>query len=296
VSAASEVMEVLLDMRRQQPRLVVVTTPSGATRLAGLALQSGVSLDGVTFVVQSEPLTPGKHAAVVRTGARAYARYGLVETGSVAEPCPNAADVDTVHFMADCFGLVRDRRALPDGTAVDALLLTTLLPSSPKILLNVETDDFADVTTRRCGCLWEELGMKTCLSNIRSFSKLTGEGMTILGTDCVRILDEVLPEEFGGQSTDYQLLEVEDHEHLTRLRLVVSPSVGPVDEHRLLQRFIDELRKSIQTEAGLPPLWQQADSITVLRQEPVPTASGKLFPFHTQAIQAPRSGHPPRSR
>jgi len=122
-----------------------------------------------------------------------------------------------------------------------------------------------------------------CIDTIRSFSKLTGEGATVLGTDCIRILEEVLPREFGGRSTDYQLLEAEDEGHFTRLYLVVSPSVGTIDEERVRTRFIEELRDPTRPRNIMPPLWRQADTIRVLRREPVSTGRGKLLPVLTQA-------------
>lgn len=287
LSEADMVLEAVLAGRARHGGCAVVTTPSAATRLAGLAGHRTIRLDHVTFVVQGEPLTPGKHTEITRAGARVGGRYGFTEAGSVAEACMRPTGEDDAHFLADSFGLVCDRRTLPDGRAVDALVLTTLLPSSPKVLLNVESDDFADVTVRRCGCPWDELGMHTHLSTIRSFSKLTGEAVMVLGTDCVRILEEVLPREFGGRSIDYQLLEAEDGDHLTRLYLVVSPSVGPIDEARVLGRFIEELRDPTRPRSLMPPLWRQADTIKVVRREPVSTGRGKQFPFHTQAFAPP---------
>jgi hypothetical protein len=281
LSSPDVVLEAVLKARRVHGGCAVVTTPSAATRLAGMAESRGVDLEHVAFLVGGEPLTPGKHAEISRTGARVGARYNLTEAGAVGGTCSHPADPDDVHLLTDSFALIPHKRVLPDGSSVDAFVLTALLPSSPGISLNVETDDFGQITVRRCGCLWDELGMHTHLSNIRSFSKLTGEGVTVLGTDCVRTIEEILPREFGGHSTDYQLLEVEDADHLTRLHLVVRPAVGLIDEERLLARFIDA--------AGLRRMdrWQQAGTIKVIRQEPVPTAAGKLLPFHTLAFTLP---------
>ncbi len=50
--------------------------------------------------------------------------------------------------------------------------------------------------------------------------------MTIVGTDFVRILEEVLPRKYGGAATDYQLLEEEDNRGQTQLSLIISPAVG----------------------------------------------------------------------
>jgi hypothetical protein len=263
LSGAAAVLDAILAARARHGKCVVTTNPSAATRLAALAGQRGTDLDRVTLVVSGEPLTPGKRAEIARAGARVAGRYGLTEFGSVGGACGQPAAIDDVHFMADSYGLICDRRTLPDGENVDALILTTLLTSSSKILINAETDDFAHVTERRCGCLLGELGLLTNFVTIRSFSKLTGEGATVLGTDCVRILEEVLPREFGGSSTDYQLLEAEDEQHLTRLYLVVSPSVGPIDEERVRARFIEELRDPTRPRHMLPPLWRQAQTIRI---------------------------------
>ncbi len=292
LSGVATVLDAVLKARERWGGCAVATSPSAATRLASVAADHRVSLDQVLFITQGEPLTPGKHAEITRTGARVASRYGFTEAGSVSEPCVHPVGVDDTHLLVDCFGLVCDPRTLPDDCTVQALLVTSLLPISPKVLLNVESDDFADVTVRRCGCFWDELGMFTHMSNIRSFSKLTGETVMVLGTDCVRIIEEVLPREFGGRSTDYQLLEAEDENHLTRLSLLVSPSVGPIDERRLLARMIEELRDPTRTRSLMPPLWRQAETIRVVRREPMVTPRGKLLPFHTLAPAVRPGGGP----
>lgn len=280
---APMVLDAVLAARARHGGCAMVTTPSVATRLAGLADGRGTDLENIVFLVGGEPLTPGKHAEISRTGARVGVRYNLTEAGAVGGTCAHPADIDDVHFLADSFALIPQRRTLPDGSSVDGFVLTTILPSSPGIALNVETDDFGQIAVRRCGCLWDELGLHTHLSRIRSFSKLTGEGITVLGTDCVQILEEVLPREFGGRSVDYQLLEEEDADHLTRLHLLVSPSVGPIDEELILARFIAAFGSA---DGGLRRIerWLQAGTIKVVRRKPVSTASGKLFPFHTLAF------------
>lgn len=284
LSSAEAVYDAVSATRARHGGCSVITTPSGATRLAGLAGRFGHDLKSVAFVVGAEPLTPGKYAEIAGTGARVGVRYNITEIGAIGGACGQPTAADDVHLLADSFGFIPDRRVLPDGEAVDGLMLTTLLPSSPMALLNLDSDDFAQVTTRRCGCLWDDLGLHTHFSRIRSFSKLTGEGVTVLGTECVRIIEEVLPREFGGRSIDYQLLEVEDEQHLTRLHLLVSPAVGPVDEEKVLARFQQEVKNPVPRGDALPPMWRQADTIKVVRREPVSTTAGKLLPFHTLAL------------
>src|SRR3970282_2256616 len=143
--------------------------------------------------------------------------------------------------------------------------------------------DLSMVETRHCGCPLDELGLHQHLTYLRSCTKLTGEGSTILGTDCVRVLEEVLPREFGGRSIDYQLLEFEDADPLTRLILLVSPEVGPVDERRVLERFISEVRATTSRELRI---WRQGETVQLTRRHPVATPRGKVLPFHTQALAA----------
>lgn len=284
LTEAETVLDAVLRVRARQNTCAVVASPSGAARLAALALQRGTDLKGVVFIVGGEPLTEGKQREILRAGAHVGVRYNMTEVGAIGAACGRPQAVDDVHLMADSFALIPHRRALPNGEVAEAFMLTTLLATSPMVLLNLDTDDFGQISVRRCGCLWDDLGLHTHLSRIESFSKLTGEGVTVLGTECVRILEQVLPREFGGRSTDYQLLEVEGDDHLTRLHLVVSRGVGPIDEEKLVARFQEELHRPVIRTQTIPLLWGQVNTIKVVRQEPVTTASGKLLPFHTLAL------------
>ena len=108
------------------------------------------------------------------------------------------------------------------GVSVDAFLFTSFSPATPKILLNVESGDYGVIETRSCGCKFEELGFTDHIHNIRGFDKLSSAGMTFVGTDLVRIIEEVLPAKFGGASTDYQMVEEEDKKGHTRMSIVES--------------------------------------------------------------------------
>ena len=93
-------------------------------------------------------------------------------------------------------------------------------------MLNVQTDDYGVVEERHCGCELESLGYTTHLREIRSYSKLTGEGVTLIGTEMLEILNHSLPARFGGTLLDYQLMEAEDAQGFTRLYLIISPRVA----------------------------------------------------------------------
>jgi hypothetical protein len=269
-------------------RALLITTPSASVRVAAAAGARGRSLRGLRVLAGGEPLTAGKHAEVTASGAWIGSHYVFTEGGSVGYACAEPEAPDDVHFLEDSFALLQHRREWPLVGEVDALMLTSLTASSPKVMINVEIDDFAQVTRRACGCVLGALGLHTHLSSVRSFTKLTGEGTTVWGTDVVRTLEEVLPREFGGRSIDYQLLETEDHRHVTRLLLLVSPGVGGVDEAALLRRFKESVwGTGARGAARCPHVWQQGGTIQVARREPVPTAGGKLLPFHTLALTTP---------
>ncbi len=282
LSGASAVVDGLLDARRRYGQCALVTTPSAAVRVASEARRTGRSLENVRMLVGSEPLTPGKAGEIRRAGATVHARYIFTEGGAAGTGCGHPAAPDDMHFMADSFALILHRRTREEVGHLDTYMFTSLLSYAPKVMLNVESDDFGEFETRRCGCPLDDLGLHQHLAYVRSFTKLTGEGAKVLGTDCVRILEEVLPREFGGSSIDYQLLEDEDEQHITRLFLVISPEVGQIDERKALERFVQELLSV--PFSGTPGTWFQDQTIRVVRRTPVETTGGKLLPFHTQAL------------
>lgn len=289
---AERVLETLLGLLSRNGRCLVITKPSGAVRLAAGALAKGERLDGTAFYGGGEPLTPGKAEEIRRAGARMAGRYAASETGTIGAPCPHPLTHDDLHFRSDILAMITDTRQIGE-VVVHPLVLTSLLPSAPKLLLNVELDDFATVEDRRCGCVWEGLGCRTHIRDVRSFTKLTGEGTTLLGTNCVHIIEKVLPDTFGGSSVDYQLVEAEDGDHLTRLHLLISPRIGPVDEVDVVRRFVEALGDTAGAPlGGRRPIWEQARSIRVIRRDPIPTPGGKLFPFHTiaSAVSLPEPG------
>ncbi len=68
-----------------------------------------------------------------------------------------------------------------------------MLYESPKILLNVGMGDYGRVRQAECDCQFGQLGFDTHVSDIRSYEKLTGEGVTFVDMDFVRILEKELP-------------------------------------------------------------------------------------------------------
>ena len=193
---------------------------------------------------------------------------------------------DSLH---DAFALITHPHAVP-GTAstVPALNLTALLATVPKVLLNYQADDCGIVERRNCGCALAELGYTTHLRAVRSYGKLVGEAVTLIGNEMLHILEHVLPARFGGSALDYQLLERENEQGFTRLHLVISPHIEIEDEQAVVETLQVALRRSSPAADAARSVWQQADTIQIKRQMPLTTARGKLMPLYIQrAAQDP---------
>jgi hypothetical protein len=184
--------------------------------------------------------------------------------------------------------LITHPHAIPGtDTTVPAFHLTTLTDTVGKLMLNVEVDDYGLVEQRPCGCVLGELGLDVHLREIRSYSKLVGEGVTLVGNEMVRILEHALPSRFGGSALDYQLSEEEDEERLTRLSLIVSPRVTITDEQEVIDFLHESLRASSPAAGAASAVWKQAGTIRVRRTEPVWTGRGKLMPLHIDRAARP---------
>ncbi len=262
----------------------VFTTASSALRLAIQAKQTGIGLDHVTFLTIGEPLTPAKLQSIQASGARAFSSLGFTEFGRATYGCASPASPDDTHICKDAVAVIQRRRTADRlGGEVDALLFTTLRPDARRILLNVETGDYARLTSRRCGCLLETIGWTEHLEGIRSFEKLTAEGRGFLGTEVIALVEEVLPGRFGGDPTDYQLVEQEDGDGFTRLSVLVHPGLGAVDEAAILH-CVERALMSMNDRRGVP-VWKAAETLRVRREAPLMTKAGKLMPLHHLGAQ-----------
>ena len=262
----------------EQNGWAILTTPSCALRLAIAAGRKHVQLPGVTFITIGEPLTPAKLTAIQSAGARAFSSLGFTEFGRATYGCPSPIVPDETHICRDAVAVIQRKRVVDRlGSEVDALLFTSLLPNARRILLNMETGDYARMTTRSCGCPLEVLGWTDHLQDIRSFEKLNAEGRLFFGSQLISLVEQTLPEHFGGDPTDYQLVEQEDEEGLTRLSVHVHPRLAGIDEAGVRQCVETALS---ETGPATTVLWRKADTVRVRRAPPIVTKAGKLMPLH----------------
>jgi hypothetical protein len=276
---ALAIAEWLRDTADAHGSSALVTHVSCAARVAVAARSAGINLDGVVMWAGSEPPTPAKVGLIKASGARWIPGYWMIEAGFLAQGCAAPIDATDVHLFSDAFAIIANPYPV-SGTneTVDAFYLTTLLPTAPKLMINVELNDYGLVERRQCGCPLGELGYEVHLRQIHSIRKLTGEGMTLIGGRALHILEDILPARCGGTPLDYQLAEKEDKKGLTKIVLIASPRVK-ADDSMILKTFWAALQYAEPGASLAQATWKQADSLQVLREEPLPTKQGKLLPL-----------------
>jgi hypothetical protein len=268
------------DQVKKEGIATIHASVSRILRIAIAAREAGIDLTGVVLRGGGEPPTNAKVAQIVASGATFYSGYAFSEVGSVGSCCLNPAGPNDQHFLQDHLAMIQAPRRVPGfDIEVAALCYTSLLPSAPKLLLNVESDDYGVVSQRNCGCRWQELGFPTHISEIRSFRKLTGEGVTLVGSDIERILDDLLPARFGGSALDYQFAEEEDERGFTRLILRVSPSVSLGDEGAATDFVLQALSNLGSGGALIHSTWRQAGTLRIRREAPTVSGRGKVLPL-----------------
>ncbi len=266
-------------LRSPEP-LVLWTMPSAGARLGVAAREAGVDLRGLTLMVAGEPVTDARRRPMEEAGAQVIVWYGNVELSGQSFACAEPTASDDVHVMLDRFAhTVWLRPASPGGPTVESALFTSLSPQAGVIALNFEPGDYTRVEERDCGCLFGEVGMRTHLSEIRSFEKMTGEGVTFARSSLEQILEEQLPAIFGGSSVDYQLVEEETAQGSARLVLRVRPDIGPVDEAALRATLLEAIGKGSPVSRYQAGMWRSAGTIEVVREAPIATRAGKVLPF-----------------
>ena len=259
---------------------VIHATVSMALRIAIAATEADIDLTGVTFRTGAEPMTEAKMEVITSTGAGAFTNYSMSDVGKIGFACMRPHGVNDQHLMVDHLGVIQAPRTI-GSTEINPLVVTTLLPSAPRIFFNVEIDDYGIIEARSCGCPLENLGLHTHVRDIRSFGKLTAEGVTLVGSEMERILESELPSRFGGSPLDYQLVEEEDEKGFTRMCILVSPAVQLTDEQAVIDAVLAELARTSLSGDLASRQWNQAGVVTVRREQPTLTGRGKILMLRT---------------
>jgi len=269
------------DQQSQRRGCCITTAASNAARLARLASRLGTSLEGTKFIVSGEPFTESKREIIGKSGATAIPRYAYGGSINIGFGCANPLHTDEIHVNQHLVALLSSPRSLKNGASpFQPLVCTTLDPSFPRLLLNVENGDYGYLAQRDCGCVLGNVGLSLHLHHIRSFEKFTSEGMNYFYGDLFDLFEKILPAEFGGGPGDYQLVEEEDKSSQTRLTLLVHPAVEKLDESRLLDRLHEGLAQGSRSNLFMSKVWQDSGTFRIKRAIPHASGRGKILPLH----------------
>ncbi len=277
---AHHVASWLATKTREGTPALLDTNSSSGVRVCLAARDRSLDISGSFFRLGGEPYTDAKAAMIAANGCRAASHYSMSELGRIGIACAAPTALDDVHLLTDKFSVITHETTVRGaGVSVPALVFTTLHRSSPFILLNVMSDDFGVIEERDCGCPLWDAGLRQHLHGIRSYEKLNSEGMTFFGIDLIRLVEEVLPAKFGGQPTDYQLVEKEEEGRLARVHIVVHPRVGPLREEDVVSTVLEALRSCPDGEM-MTDRWREGQTLRVDRCPPYATPAAKTLPLH----------------
>ena len=291
IAAVDDVAQWLASQTATGRPALLETPASTGVRVCLSAADQGHDISGTWFRFSGEPYTHAKAAVVSQASARAVCHYSAAEVGRIGVACAAPTELDDVHVLTEKLGVLQRPRRLQGGQTVPSLHITTLMTSTPVLMLNVEVDDYGVLETRPCDCPLGELGLVQHLHGIRSYEKLTGEGINFLGSDLIVLVEETLPARFGGAPTDYQLVE-EEVGGLPRLGIVVNPRIGEIDEQALIEAVLATLSAN-PSNSGMAETWREGGTLRVLRREPYESGSQDppSAPRHAQrGVTLPRLG------
>lgn len=280
LAEAHRIAAWIAEVRRSGATAAVDSNAASLVRLCRAAIERGIDISGTLFRSGGEPLTDTKRRVIGESGCRVVAHYSMSETGMVGVGCGDPQGPDDVHMLLDKLAVITRRKGEPGGPQVEVNLYTTLVPTPPRLLVNFESDDYGRLEHRQCGCPFGALGYSLHLREIRSWDKLTSEGMTFVGDDLIRLLEEILPARFGGGPGDYQFVEREGEDGLPRVELLASPRLGPIDEGEAVETVIGFLNNVPRASDAYGERWRQADTLRLRRAEPHATFASKILPLH----------------
>jgi hypothetical protein len=247
--------------------------------VAAAAIERGVPLKDTVFLCGAEPLTEARRHVMEAAGGTVYPRYGISELGWVGCSCHEMRQGSTVHLMRDAIAAITWRRPAPmTDVEVDSLLFTTILPISTYVLVNVEMEDCGVLEDATCGCELAAMGFSQQIRDVFSFGKLTGQGITLLGGDLIRVLEVSLPQRFGGTPADYQLVELDGGDGAI-VELRVHPRIALASPEAVREGFLAEVRR-LWGGSLTARQWGQTGAVRVVSKEPIISGGRKINSLH----------------
>lgn len=253
---------------------VIRATASPATRIAAAALAQGLDISGTHFSVSGEPLSDAKREVIESTGSRVYPQYHSAEFGTFGYSCRHMRDGNRVHLFQESLMVVSRPREEPGQ---NALFVSSLMPISPRILINVEVDDSAVIEPVNCDCEFSRLGFNLQLRDICSYGKITAQGITIEAADLLHLVESELPARFGGAPGDYQLAELEGRAQ-TEMVLRISPRTGVQSPAAVREFFLAEANRLHGGHLSVR-MWKFTGGMRAVIEEPEIGLNGKVHPL-----------------
>ncbi len=275
----SPVARWIAQRRREGLSCAMLGFVSPAVRVAAAARDAGLDIAGTLFLVGGEALTDAKRAAIEAAGCEVYPRYVVSEVGSIGNACRRMRTGNSVHVRRDSVAVISRRRLAPlSEMEVNSLRFTNLLPFAARFLINAEMDDAGILEPVACDCEFARAGMNLRIRDIYSYGKLTGQGITLMGGDIVRLLETALPRRFGGAPGDYQLVEY-DGARQAQLELRISPRASAGPPAAVRDFLLREIR-GCYGGALASRVWTHSGGFEAVVAEPFATRSGKVLPLH----------------
>lgn len=256
---------------------VIVGYASSIAAAARHAIETSVDLTGIVAYPSSEPVTAGKLELMRAAGIRPCPMYAFVPEGIMATACPCSSD-EEYHLWDHEVAVVTRPRTTADGTEVDAFLWTSLSLEAPRVLVNVENDDFGRVThdDPACPCPIGDVGVRGWVRDVRGLSKVVAAGISLPGDLFDHMVDVALPARLGGGPGDYQFVEG-DEGGRTIVSLRVHPRVGAV-EAAAAEAAISEALRASDNGVLAAEVWGPG-SVRIVREAPLVTRAGKTLSY-----------------
>jgi hypothetical protein len=277
IGSASKIARWMETTKKARGTCVVRTYVSSAVRIVQAAMDDGIDISGNVVFTGAEPLTRRRAEFIESAGVKALPRYVATESGLIGASCGRGDCADDMHIYMDRLSVIqRTRETAVGGHKVDSFLFTTLLKNTGKILLNTDIGDFGGLAVRPCDCLFGQLGMNVHVSEVRSYDKLTCEGMTLLGSQLYDAVGEVV-EEAGGSPDDYQFWETHGDCGPAKLVVAVNPRIGGLNDEKFAGAVLEKLRgKNLHVTSQV---WEQAKVLRLVRAQPEITRGFKMLPI-----------------
>ncbi len=270
------------EKKRQGIQTLLRSGVSWGTRMCASAIEASLDISGTMLMAGGEAISAARRRIFQTAGVQVFGRYAISEIGTVGIGCPQLTG-NSVHLFTDAVAAIEHRRPAPFVDAeVNSLLFTSVHPLASRVYINAEMEDAGTLAPATCDCVYSRVGFRTVIQDIYSFGKLSSQGMTLAGEVLQTIIEERLPERFGGSPGDYQLVEVEGAAQL-ELRLRVSPRLPNLDLNVVREFFLEQVR-GLYGGALSVRTWEATSSIQAEAIEPYETRSGKVHALHLTAF------------